>query len=80
MNYQLLHYLGESLGGGINAGLIYLFLAYQIVISALIFLFDSGFPPWLVVVGWVLLLFVLAAKVVRRQQTDRTGRESMPAA
>lgn len=71
MNYRLLHYLGESLGSSIHSGLIYFFLAYQIVISVLVFLFDSGFPPWLVVVGWGLLLFVLAAKVIRRQQTDK---------
>jgi len=71
MDFQLLRYLGESLGNGINAGLTYLFLAYQVIVSILVFLFDSGFPPWLVIVGWVLFLVVLGAQVRHQYLEDR---------
>jgi len=71
MNYDFVRYLGESLGSHVNAKLIYLFLAYQVTMSALVFLFDSGFPPWLVIGGWALFLVLLAAQILRRRKTEK---------
>ncbi|MCX6557744.1 MAG: hypothetical protein NTW95_10005 [Candidatus Aminicenantes bacterium] len=71
MGYDFVRYLGESLGGPVNAGLVWLFLAYQVVVSALVFLFDSGFPPWLVIAGWVLLVVFLAVQILRRQRAEK---------
>ncbi len=71
MGYDFVRYLGESLGGRVNAGLIYLFLAYQLIISALVFLFDSGFPAWLVIAGWILFVILLAIQILRRNRTEK---------
>ncbi len=71
MGYDLVRYLGESLGGPPNKKLIYFFLAYQLIVSALVFLFDSGFPMWVVIVGWVLFLVLLATHVLNRYIKDK---------
>jgi hypothetical protein len=71
MGYDFVRYLGESLGGRVNSGLVYLFLVYQIVVSALVFLFDSGFPAWLVVAGWIVFMLLLAVQALRFRQREQ---------
>ena len=75
MGYDLIRYLGESLGGRVNEKLVYVFLAYQVVMSALVFLFDSGFPVWLVVAGWAFFLVLLAVLVLRRRRLEKREQE-----
>lgn len=64
MNYQVVRFVGERLGSPLYSKLIYLFLAYQLVVSALVFLFDSGFPAWVVIIGWALFIVLLAVRVL----------------
>lgn len=75
MGYDFVRYLGESLGGRVNAGLVYLFLAYQVVVSALVFLFDSDFPPWLVIASWVAFMLLLALQAFRAQKNSKKEAE-----
>jgi membrane protein implicated in regulation of membrane protease activity len=77
MNYDFIRYLGESLGGRVSGGLVYLFLAYQLVVSALVFLFDSGFPAWLVIAGWIAFMLLLAVQAVRARKKEKREAEQL---
>jgi len=68
MSYDFIRFLGERLGSFVQAKLIYIFLAYQVIVSALVFLFDSGFPALLVFAGWVVFMLLLASQILHRRR------------
>jgi hypothetical protein len=70
MSYDFFRFLGDRLGSPVQAKLLYFFLAYQVIISALVFLFDSGFPALLVFAGWVLFMILLASQILHRRRID----------
>ena len=72
---DFLRFLGERLGGRPQPGLVYLFLVYQVVVSALVFLFDSGFPAWIVLAGWAAFIALLAILVFRERNQRKSEEE-----
>jgi len=81
MNYDFIRFIGERLGSRVHPLWIYSFLAYQLVVSALVFLFDAGFSPLIVWIGWGLFLVVSGAYLLRgrqdekKEETEYQGRE-----
>jgi len=73
MKEQVFASIGR-LGWRPAAWIIYLETAIQLGISAMVFLFDSGFPIWIVVTGWIVLVCV--ALVVALEQNRKNKRES----
>jgi len=73
MDTHRLFFLGGRLGARIHPTLIYFFLAYQLVVSALVFLFDAGLPLWIVWLGWGMFVLILGAYALREQRGERTA-------
>lgn len=69
MNIDFINYLGR-LGNRVHPKLIYAFFTVQISVSALVFIFDTGFPPAIVIVGWILLVVFLGLYIVRTRRFE----------
>lgn len=68
IGYDFFRFLGERLGSPVQAKLFYFFLAYQVIVSALVLLFASGFPPLLVFAGWILFMLLLISRILYRRR------------
>jgi hypothetical protein len=79
MDNDVVRFVGERLSRPVQSKLLYLFLTYQVVVSALVFIFDSGFPAWIVYAGWILFMLLLAVQALRGRKReikeDREDRE-----
>lgn len=72
MNHELIKLFGR-LGEAPHAGWVWFALAVQLVISALVFLFDFGFPAWIAITGWVLLLAVIGLLALLNARKTAAG-------
>lgn len=70
MKEQVFASIGR-LGRRPAAWIIYLGTAIQLIISAMVFLFDSGLPIWLVAAGWIVLILALGILALGEQQRSK---------
>lgn len=69
MNIDFINFLGR-LGNSVHPKLIYAFFAVQLSVTALVFIFDTGFPPVVVIIGWILLVIFIGLHIVRTRRLD----------
>jgi hypothetical protein len=75
MNIDFINFLGR-LGNHVHPKVIYTFFTVQLSISALVFIFDTGFPPAVVIGGWILLVILIGLHIVRTRRFESREKKA----
>lgn len=69
MNADLMRLFGR-LGNQVSSKLIYFFLIYQIVGTLLVLFLDSGFPPIIIIAGWIILFLIILVRIISKSKIE----------
>jgi hypothetical protein len=69
MNTDFVNFLGR-LGNYVHPKLIYTYFTVQFSVTALVFIFDTGFPPAILIAGWILLVVFLGLYITRTKRFE----------
>lgn len=75
MNIDFINFLGR-LGNHVHPKLIYTFFTVQLSVTALVFIFDTGFPPAVAIGGWILLVILIGLHIVRNQRFESREKKA----
>ncbi|MCK4836819.1 MAG: hypothetical protein KAT17_09285 [Candidatus Aminicenantes bacterium] len=70
MNVELIRLIGR-LGNQVSPKLIYFFLSYQIIITLMTLLLDSGLPSVIMIAGWIILFLVILIRLISTSRIEQ---------